>query len=989
MKHAVLLFWLISLPAVLAQQPTPKKNTSAKTQTKSTATKKASSTKPKAAVASVKKTPIKPKAEPTPLPLSEKEQFDRASAFELAVDRVTALEKFLTAFPQSENRIAAVDLLTSSRLLIAEEKLLSGETADAVAIYKLVVEQMPQPVPNDLFDESISKIPSSLFFRGQRLAALELAAAIEAKVESSSTQLLEIANFHLATENGAEAMRVAAKAAAKDPASAAVQRTIALTHRINFDLDLSADAYAKSLELEPESVASKRGLAEMKRGLGKSEEAVALYRELLAKNDADLQSRTGLILALFDAGKRSEAEGEMARSLASTPGNIILLSGAAYWYASKGLGDKAVELAEKAVAKEPRYIWAHIALARGLMSQNKPVEAEQTLVKARAYGNFPTLEYELASARMAAGFYREAAEDLQRQFAVSGEGVKTNLGGRIPREEKSLFDLVAFERKASIFTPVAADTPDNADELKALLVLDQKLQAAAPNETEVAAAADAFVAGSDKMKIHRQIHAASMLLQKHVSPGKVLELAKATTGNSEIGLEVANPRAAVMASELYEARATAFRRNEFLLVPDVPVQTLSAILRGRIEEIAGWALYEQNNFPDAVVRLRRSISVMPDKSAWWRSSMWRLGAALAAQGKDAEALNSYIESYKTDKPDFAKYAVVEALYRKVNGSTDGLEEKIGHDRVAITPAIQEIRPSSTPAATVDAPPATTTTETPSVSSSPMPTEPATDQPKSSPPKLEEVPKPEITAPEKTSDPKTDPPPKSEPALIEQPAKPVSNEVQPAGSDPTKSSTEIKVPETITEPAATPHNDQPASQPAEKPVEKDPKAAPGKPLFEPIIITVPNSRSAKSSTEAGKPEKKDPAANEAKASDSNRKPGDSAVNAGTARPRLIEGQEVKVDEVPPCTVGVSQENISLINDGGSVGILVNVDPPGDVKTLTAVSSSPKDIELILQPEIGGVTDRRFYVIKSISSAVGVYQVGFETPCGKKGVIVTVR
>ncbi len=294
---------------------------------------------------------------------------------------------------------------------------------------------------------------------------------------------------------------------------------------------------------------------------------------------------------------------------------MILLAGAAYWYASKGLGDKAVELAEKAVAREPRYVWSHIALARGLMSQKKPVEAEQVLFKVRAYGNFPTLEYELASARMAAGFFREAAEDLQKQFSVSRGGtVLTNLGGRVLREEKSLADLVGFERKASIFTPLAADTAENAEALRALLVLDQKLQATESNENEIAAAVDAFTAGGDRMKLHRQIYAASILLQKRIALGKVLELTRAATGNTDSGLEVPNPRSAVMSSELYEARTNAFRRNEFLLVPEVPTPTLSAILRGRIEEIAGWALYNQNNFPDAVIRLRRAISVMPADS---------------------------------------------------------------------------------------------------------------------------------------------------------------------------------------------------------------------------------------------------------------------------------------------------------------------------------------------------------------------------------------
>ncbi|MEP6704865.1 MAG: hypothetical protein ABJB34_08675, partial [Acidobacteriota bacterium] len=253
MKHAVLFFWLVILPAAFAQPPASKKTTPGKNQLKAASTKKTNAAKPKPSPASPR--------------LGEKEQFEKASAQELAVERVAAIESFLTAFPQSENRTAAVDLLASSRLLMAEEKLLSGDVAGAAALFKLVVERMPQPVPDDLFSESISKIPSTLYFRGQRAPALELASMIESRVGSNAAQLLEIANFHLSTENGSEAMRVAAKAAAIDPSSAAARRTIALAHRINFDLELSADSYAKSLELEPDSIASKRGLAEMRRAL--------------------------------------------------------------------------------------------------------------------------------------------------------------------------------------------------------------------------------------------------------------------------------------------------------------------------------------------------------------------------------------------------------------------------------------------------------------------------------------------------------------------------------------------------------------------------------------------------------------------------------------------------------------------------------------------------------------------------------------------------
>jgi hypothetical protein len=50
-------------------------------------------------------------------------------------------------------------------------------------------------------------------------------------------------------------------------------------------------------------------------------------------------------------------------------------------------------------------------------------------------------------------------------------------------------------------------------------------------------------------------------------------------------LDVPNPAAAVLADELYQSRQLAIARNELIIVPDVPRQTLSNILRGRIEDI--------------------------------------------------------------------------------------------------------------------------------------------------------------------------------------------------------------------------------------------------------------------------------------------------------------------------------------------------------------------------------------------------------------------
>jgi hypothetical protein len=574
------------------------------------------------------------------------------------------------------------------------------------------------------------------------------------------------------------------------------------------------------------------------------------------------------------------------------------------------------------------------------------------------------------------------------------------------------------------------------------------------------------------MRLYRQVFAASELLKKRVAVDKVIELTKAVTGNTDSGLDVADAGAAVMASELYEPRQAAFAKNEFLTVPNVPRPTLSAILRGRIEELAGWALYQKGDFADATIRLRRAISVLPAKSAWWRSSMWRLGASLAAEGKDAEALNSYIESYKTDRADANKYAIVEGLYKKVNGSVDGLQQKLGAQRVvgASTDAQQapaeprgvtatesaaetkvedtklesagvsnEPKPRSTPALSREIftpsesrkaniiPEATPAAESKKelekvAEETKLPSQPVLEEPKKEPeetkvppqPVLEEpkkepekpvmiepAPQPTVEAPEET---KTPPQPvleepKKEPEKAPEETKPPPQPVlEEPKKEPEKAPDETKT--VVTEPkpvpAVEPTVEQPKKEPEktseETPLASDAKPIPktdtptehrtattehkltgAKPLFEPIIIKIPDSR----------PKKPDPIKTQ---DTTDEKPGDTT---GTARPRVIEGYEVKIDPPPPCLIGASQDNISLINDGGSVGLLMNVEAPGEMKELNGVSSSPKDIEVTRQPEISGMPTRRFFVIKSVSPTTGDFTVSFVLPCGRKDITVTVR
>lgn len=834
------------------------KTTGAKPNTakpRSTTSKKPAINKPKPVASKPK--PKLVEAEPVP---DEKAEWEKAIAVADATERIATLKKFLSAYPRSEKVNEGMGLVAVAAAELGNASLAAGNVVEAAPHFRMAASEAPTPIPEQLFNDTLSKFAANLYFREARNEAFEVAAILEQKAAANADQLLSIANFYMSVENGAEARRIAESAIKIAPASSAAYQTLGLASRIDFRLDESAAAYSKALELEPESLSARRGLAEMKRSIGKAEEAVALYREILTRDAANLPAQTGMILSLFDSGKTADAEAELAKSIEANGGNVILIAGAAYWYAANNNGDKAVSLALKAIASDPRFVWSHIALARGYLSQNNPAAAEKTLVAARRYGNFPTLEYEIASARLAAGFYREAADELAKNFSVKDGVIKTNLGGRVRRESKDFTELIGFERRASIFAPTAADSPENAARLTALLELRQELDAREPKAESVAKFTDDFTRGDDKMKVHRQLFAAHQLLEKKIALPKVLELAKAAVANVDIGLDVPNPTIAVMASELYENRTLAATRGEYLNLPEVPRQTLSSILRGQIEEITGWALFQTDATEDAIVRLKRAVSVLPANSAWWRSSTWRLGSALARTGKDAEALDFYVKSYKSGSPNAFGYSVIEDLYKKINGSTDGLVARVGEKPV--TPPIREtvakvVEPTPTPetkteavAAITEATPAGIATESPKATETPATTStPKIGEPTASP--TPEEPKPTETpvATPKPSETPLETPIPSPTVEVTTPAPtPTPEETKasptPAGpripsvvpvATPSPSPTVEPTPTPEASPSPTPDTTVPVIDPTPSP---SPTATPTEPTPTPVASTSP-------------------------------------------------------------------------------------------------------------------------------------------------------
>jgi len=840
-------------------------------------------------------------------------------------ERVEQLEALIKSNSESSLRPRALELLTVARAALGDEKLRGGDAAGGVELFQLALAEAPAEMPDKLFVEVVSQLPSNLFLRGENAAALDLARRIEERVKSNPQRLLAVAAFYLSVEQSDEATRAARQAIKLAPEMAAAHSALGLAHRIALRLDAATTAFARALELDSQLLSARRNLADLYRAAGKSQEALTLYRDLLTADAKDAGARAGVVLSLFDVGKKEEAEKELQAALKDDERNLAVMVGAAYWHAAHADSARALELAERAVRIEPRYTWAQIAYSRALVAQKRPLEAERALRFVRQYGRFPTLDYELANALVAAGLYQEAAEELSRSFAIKNGQIETQLAGRIPARATDFIALLAPERRASIYQFTVADTETNARTLKGLLAFHQATSAATEqssnrqsraNEADTVSAAEDFIAAGtsnvDEMRAFRQLYVAGRLLQRGVALPTVLEVTEAATSGVEAALDAPVAAVAVLADSLRDLRARAIAAGATTDIPAVPRSVLSSIMRGRIEDIAGWALYNQGKAADATVRLRRAASVLPENTLWWRDALWHLGTALSAGGNHAEALPLMLRSYDRQSPNPARRAIVEALYTRVNGSLQGFDVKLG---AALPIFIAGASSPETPA-------------TSSKSETPSTVEAVRIDDKSSTTTLGETTR--TTEPNKGTELSTAPPttPDTESrAPVASAAEALTPKVEPPQT--------ARPTETATSPAIAPES-APDSQPASS--------------------LPPTSETATDSTAAPK-----------------------SVRARRTRTGRGSGG---------CTLSLSDSEL-MIDKGGAAPIVASFDKPVNSSTVKAATRNWSDIIVLAEPLSASDSDSIKFTITSISRTAGTFIVTFTSPCGKQDVAVSVK
>lgn len=892
----------------------------------------------------------KTKPSPTPTPRDPKVEFDKAVAYADPEERLVAFQDYLAYFPDSPDTKRIKELMVSARAETAEKLLQEGDKENGVEMFKTAVHEAPAPASDDLFSKVILKVPAALFVREERTAAFEVAADAERLAGTNAKQLLGIATFYLSVQYGTEAIRIAKKAVEVSPELPLAYFTLGAATRLNFRLDESAAAYGKALELDPVSMSARKNLADLKRALGQPAEAAKLYAEILEKDAGDQGARSALALTLFDLGKREDAEAEMAKALEANPSDARLLSGAAFWYASKGDGAKAVELGQRSQTADPTFTWGYVAEARGLLLQNKPLEAEKVLLIARATANFPTLNYEIAAARYSAGLYREAVEILASSFEYKDGTVSTYLGNRVLADSDSIPDLLKLERKGAVLETNIKDDASTAAGLKGLLEFSAALaKTDKVDEARLLKGADAFIGGKDNMQTHRQLFVASRLLTNRVALAKAADYTKAAVSGLDASLDVPTPVAAVLADELYDTRVSALSRGEVVIVPQIDNQTLTSVMRGRIEELTGWSLLLQNDPAQAALRFRRGLTVLPEKSVWWRTSLWRLGNALEADNKPKEAIESYIKAYDKDNPDQEKYLYIEKLYGKTYGTLNGLPVRIGE-----RPAQEQDSAPPRPEASESPKTAPSTEKIPDS----VPVAPTDGKASNDGTKLPENAPAAVKAdeppPKETSNPKNAPPDAFDEADGDAAARKLEAEKK---------------------------NGAAPRPPVMKPI----KSLPALPEVSTIVLTDTDAERTSVATDSIlvlDPDESDLSSPPPPKANFRPAPG---ANTGPGRSRVVSGGSQSASK--ECGIVASRDEVTILPSVGLWGLLVDL-RNGDNKTLSAASGNPEDVSVRREASPNG-DGRAFFAIRSISARAGDYRVTISSPCDRKEIKVLVR
>ncbi len=608
----------------------------------------------------------------TPAPGS----IEAALAIEDPAERIAALRKFLRTNIIPEQTQTAREAIVASWAQIADSHLNTNEIDKAMDAFRESIGSLPGKITDTFFNDTVIRIPLAVSVRGYRTQAVLLARELEARFPGEGRRLAAIGEFYMTIEAPGDAIRALEKAAAAGEDTALLHRALGAAYRIGLRLDDAITQYQQAIRLDPMDKRAYYELGNLYRAFGAYEDALGLYRKQLEIEPRHTSSWKGIALAHLAMGDEEKATAALNRArdirgaTEELTQDLYLQTQLAFLYLQKNNLPQARKAAEAALLIEPRYAWARIAAAEVDLVEGKYFDAERNLLAARQYAGFPSLSFAFGKLYLAVEDFDGAIEQFASAFEYSpAKGFTARLGGSLDVQAGRLADLLAGEHRAAIYLADAPAKPEVFRLAESLVRFDVRLRmlrdqiysaqrpATRKQLEELDREAMDFIEVENLRKSFRSLYIAQRLAQAGVSTGTAAELADIALGLANIAV---GPEGSL---------------RDY---PNFDFQGRLSVFKGRALDARGWALFKSGKIEEAAEVLSRAVAYY-DSIAEGKKALRRLATVKESLGGGAEALDLYIAAYEppADKSSSdIDRTVIEVLYRKINGSLDGLDRQL-------------------------------------------------------------------------------------------------------------------------------------------------------------------------------------------------------------------------------------------------------------------------------------------------------------------------
>ncbi|MBO0863056.1 MAG: tetratricopeptide repeat protein [Chloracidobacterium sp.] len=605
--------------------------------------------------------------------------------------RDAALRKLIEIGDASEQIQAAQEAAVTGLARKAESALAQNDVEGGMENFRRAVAKAPERVDDRFFEETLIRIPFALSARGYRNEAVEMARDIEGRFAKAPARLAALGEFYMTIEAAGDAIRALEAASKLAGDDASLDRSLGAAYRMGLRLDDAIAKYRRAAILDANDKRAFYELANLYRAKGDYAGAIELYRKQLEIVPNHSPSYKGLALAYLAQGdqERMAAALDQARSssganggMDEVAGDVYLQTQLAFLYLAKNKLKEAQQAAAAALLVEPRYSWARIAASEVDLANGNYFDAERDLIAARSYASFPTLYFMLGKLYMAVEDFDGALEQFSKSFDYSPDGrFRARLGGVYDARADNLKELLAPEHQAAIFLANSPTKDETFKIAEGLVRFDAGLRAVttAMNSSSKGEAGDGlkgaaenanaqrqqikvmeraamdFIEAESSRRSFRMLNVAERLAHAGVSTGLAVELAEQALGLAQAATE---PEGSLRDYPNYDRAGRL------------------AIFRGRALSAKGWALYKAGKNSEAAAALTgatQAYGALPEG----RHAIRRLATVKETQGELKEALDLYIAGYEapaSDSGSDVSRVVIEALYRKINGSLEGLDK---------------------------------------------------------------------------------------------------------------------------------------------------------------------------------------------------------------------------------------------------------------------------------------------------------------------------